>query len=254
MKPRSAQALALAAVTTIIVASTASAQSPSHHVDLVEGTCAEPGAVVASLLEVVPDAEMSAAPPEMEAVAATLAGPVKRGHSTVPLSLPDIAASGHAVRVMERYRPPGRLVACGEFLGIDRAVADIQVGLIDSDDSGMHGVAWLRDNGDGTTSASIVVAPEVAPPPRIAGADGVEIAISRSLYLPSPLEVAVGTTVTWINEDELPHTATATTPDVPFDSAYMALGDRFSYTFDEPGEFPYFCVFHPRMRAVVVVR
>jgi plastocyanin len=33
----------------------------------------------------------------------------------------------------------------------------------------------------------------------------------------------------------------------------MALDDAFTYTFDEPGECPYYCIFHPRMRAVVIV-
>jgi len=127
----------------------------------------------------------------------------------------------------------------------------VQVGLVSADGSGMHGVAWLHDNGDGTTVVSTVVVLPAGAMDVSGHGDDVDVAIRKSLYLPSPLEITVGTTVTWTNEDLLPHTSTATQGS--FDSAYMAQGDRFSHTFDTPGEFPYYCVFHPRMRATVIV-
>ena len=71
-------------------------------------------------------------------------------------------------------------------------------------------------------------------------------------YSVNELMVAVGTTVTWTNNDPgMVHTVTAT--DGSFDSGNMAEGDTFSYTFDAPGEFEYLCTPHPWMRARIVV-
>jgi nitrite reductase (NO-forming) len=70
-------------------------------------------------------------------------------------------------------------------------------------------------------------------------------------YLPNVLRVKVGDTVTWTNADETLHTITAV--DESFDSGFLALGDSWSYTFDTPGEFEYFCLPHPWMRAKVIV-
>lgn len=70
-------------------------------------------------------------------------------------------------------------------------------------------------------------------------------------YSVNVLEIAVGTTVTWTNEDSIIHTVTAV--DESFDSGFMREGDTWSHTFDEPGEFEYLCTPHPWMRAKVVV-
>ena len=79
-------------------------------------------------------------------------------------------------------------------------------------------------------------------------------------YSPLKLEVKVGTTVTWTNKDSMPHTVTSGVsdgslgkPDNIFDSGNFAKGETFSYTFDEVGEFPYFCIPHPWMKASVTV-
>jgi len=56
------------------------------------------------------------------------------------------------------------------------------------------------------------------------------------------ITIPVGTTVTWVYDANLPHTATSDT-DV-FNSGTLGDGDTFSYTFDEAGSFPYFCKFH----------
>jgi plastocyanin len=70
-------------------------------------------------------------------------------------------------------------------------------------------------------------------------------------YNPNPLEVKVGETVTWINDDSVIHTATST--DGTFDSGIMRNGQSFSYTFDTAGEYPYYCTLHPNMVGTVVV-
>ncbi len=78
-------------------------------------------------------------------------------------------------------------------------------------------------------------------------------------YSPRELAVAVGTTVTWTNDDSVVHTVTSGEvagnvgePDGIFDSGNMAKGDTFSYTFDTAGEFPYHCTPHPWMTGTVV--
>jgi len=71
--------------------------------------------------------------------------------------------------------------------------------------------------------------------------------------------IDVGGEVTWINTDAQPHTATngadLTSPDVGtiFDSGLLMNGDSFSYTFDEEGEYAYFCMVHPWMEGIIIV-
>src|SRR5918998_690872 len=73
-------------------------------------------------------------------------------------------------------------------------------------------------------------------------------------YQPNPIQVSVGSTVTWTNNDAQPHTATSgenATPDGRFDSGIMAPAATFDHTFTEAGEFPYFCLLHPNMVGTV---
>src|ERR687891_2605619 len=67
----------------------------------------------------------------------------------------------------------------------------------------------------------------------------------------NPVEVKVGETVTWINDDSGGHTVTS--KDGVFDSEMMGKGQSFSSTFDKAGEYPYFCEPHPNMVDTVVV-
>jgi nitrite reductase (NO-forming) len=66
------------------------------------------------------------------------------------------------------------------------------------------------------------------------------------------LTVEVGTTVTWTNDDPN-QMHTVTDSNGAFDSGFLEAGDSWSYTFEEPGEFEYFCQPHPWMRAKVIV-
>jgi nitrite reductase (NO-forming) len=71
-------------------------------------------------------------------------------------------------------------------------------------------------------------------------------------YSVNVLEIAVGDTVTWTNDDTgVVHTVTAA--DGSFDSGFLGPGQSWSYTFTEPGEFEYVCTPHPWMRAKVLV-
>jgi plastocyanin len=78
------------------------------------------------------------------------------------------------------------------------------------------------------------------------------IVINGYEYSPSVLTIAPGTTVTWVNEDETPHTVTENGK--IFRSAALDTGDRFSYTFAQAGEFTYYCTLHPMMVGKIVVK
>jgi plastocyanin len=65
------------------------------------------------------------------------------------------------------------------------------------------------------------------------------------------ITVTVGTTVTWTNHDDDPHTVTA--DDKSFDSKGLGNGDTWSYTFTKPGRYPYHCSAHPFMKGTVIV-
>jgi plastocyanin len=83
-----------------------------------------------------------------------------------------------------------------------------------------------------------------APPPTVA--------IEEFAYTPRALTIAQGTTVTWINHDEEPHTVTSATG--TFASAGLVKDDSFAQTFTTPGTYQYFCALHPYMKATVVVQ
>lgn len=77
------------------------------------------------------------------------------------------------------------------------------------------------------------------------------IEISNFSFAPAALTVPVGTTVTWVNEDDEPHTVVDS--DTLFKSHALDTGDKFSFTFTTPGKFQYFCTIHAHMVGMVVV-
>ena len=102
---------------------------------------------------------------------------------------------------------------------------------------------------------SIVSSGAVAGPPRVSTrslARTAEITIDNFTFEPKETKVAVGTTVTWINRDDIPHTVVST--DKEFKSKVLDTGDKFSFTFTKAGTFPYFCSIHPKMTGTVVVQ
>ena len=78
------------------------------------------------------------------------------------------------------------------------------------------------------------------------------VAIDGFAFKPQVITVAPGTTVTWTNADEDPHTVVAT--DKSFHSSALDTDERFSFTFTHPGEFAYFCSLHPHMTGKIVVK
>ena len=91
-----------------------------------------------------------------------------------------------------------------------------------------------------------------ARPRRPARPKPVAIAIDNFKFGVVSIEVAVGTTVTWTNRDDVPHTVTSSTK--LFKSPALDTGEAFSYTFKEAGTFEYYCSMHPRMTGKIVVK
>ena len=98
------------------------------------------------------------------------------------------------------------------------------------------------------------------------GGTGVSIvsgatSLTDTAFQPNPIQVSVGTTVTWTNNDAQPHTVTSGSngqPDNKFNSSpnftpLLNAGQTFSFTFTQAGEYPYFCMLHPNMVGTVSV-
>jgi plastocyanin len=80
----------------------------------------------------------------------------------------------------------------------------------------------------------------------------VEVKIDNFSFGPAELTVKAGTTVTWINRDDIPHTVVST--DKAFKSKVLDTDEKFSYTFSTAGSFPYFCSIHPKMTGKILVK
>jgi plastocyanin len=93
-----------------------------------------------------------------------------------------------------------------------------------------------------------VIAALVASPAR---SEEVSVKIGNFTFAPQQVTVKAGTIVTWVNDDDIPHTVVSM-PNVrskPLDS-----GDKFSFTFTTPGSYKYFCSLHPHMTGTIVVQ
>jgi plastocyanin len=80
----------------------------------------------------------------------------------------------------------------------------------------------------------------------------VAVKIDNFVFAPQAITVPVGTTVTWTNSDDIPHTTVST--DGVFKSKVMDTDEKFSYTFTKAGTYSYFCSVHPKMTGQIVVK
>jgi len=83
-------------------------------------------------------------------------------------------------------------------------------------------------------------------------AESMEVKIDNFSFGPVTLTVPVGTTVTWTNRDDIPHTVVST--DGVFKSKVLDTDEKFSFTFAKAGTYPYFCSIHPKMTGKVIVQ
>ena len=80
---------------------------------------------------------------------------------------------------------------------------------------------------------------------------GDAVTIDNFAFAPATLTIKAGSTVTWTNRDEEPHTVASS--DGSFHSPGMGTGATYSHTFTTPGKFDYVCSIHPMMHGTVVV-
>jgi plastocyanin len=80
---------------------------------------------------------------------------------------------------------------------------------------------------------------------------GPTVHIHNFAFVPASLTVPAGATVTFVNDDDEPHTATATTK--AFDSEAIDTHGTWTHRFDKTGTYPYFCELHPMMHGTLVV-
>jgi plastocyanin len=255
-------ALALAAglISGIGLRASAHEEGESHPAHIHVGTCEAPGEIVFPLSNVSVEFETDGTPMAGSAAGATSAIPVDASVTTVPASLADIVAGGHTIVAHESDENIQNYIACGDVGGAMLGTSDLPVGLGPLNDSGFSGVALLHDNGDGTTTVSVFLTKsgegaeghDMGTPASAGAAEGeVAATIANLAFDPGTIEIAAGTTVTWTNNDTVAHTVSQSGGG--FESGKLDPGMTFSFTFDTPGTFEYFCQFHPNMKATVVV-
>jgi amicyanin len=93
-----------------------------------------------------------------------------------------------------------------------------------------------------------------APSARDAGPPPVKVSIEHFVFEPRELAVTAGTTVTWVNADDVPHAVNSTASPPLFNSKTLRAGDTFSFEFKAAGTYDYFCKLHPYMTGKVVVK
>ena len=85
-----------------------------------------------------------------------------------------------------------------------------------------------------------------------AGATGTTtVSIQDFFFSPANVSVPAGTTVTWVNEGNVPHTVTS--DDGQFDSGVLMPGDSYTVMFKGQGTITYHCAIHPSMTGSVTV-
>ena len=80
----------------------------------------------------------------------------------------------------------------------------------------------------------------------------VEVRIDNFTFTPGTITISPGTSVTWTNHDDVPHTATSTAK--VFKSQTLDTDEKYTFTFTKPGTYPYYCAVHPHMTGQVIVK
>jgi plastocyanin len=87
---------------------------------------------------------------------------------------------------------------------------------------------------------------------RMAMSADAQVVIDNFTFSPTPLKVNAGTTVIWVNHDDIPHSIVC--PALKVHSHALDTDDTFTYKFDQAGTYDYLCGIHPHMRGQVVVQ
>jgi plastocyanin len=100
---------------------------------------------------------------------------------------------------------------------------------------------------------ALASAPSLAEDSKDVGAGPVaSVSMDHSTFIPSEIIVAPGTTVTWVNNETMPHTVVD--PNKGFRSKTLIKDAKFSFTFTTAGDYNYICSIHPNMKGKVIVK
>jgi len=235
-------------------------EEESHPAHIHSGTCGANLGPVVYPLDNVGGGTMMGTPVTGQQAGATDAIPVQTSTTVVKTTLDDLVGEAYAINVHESNVNIQNYIACGN-IGGEVAGGSLAIGLAELNDSGYSGIAWLHDNGDGTTTVLVGLTEEYggAATPEASAAAGTNsgataqaVNISGFAFDPPTLTVPVGTTVTWTNNDSTTHTVTA--DDGSFDSGNVDPGGTFSFTFSTAGTINYHCKIHPNMTASITVQ
>lgn len=115
-------------------------------------------------------------------------------------------------------------------------------------------LALAAGPGSGLRPASGQASAETLPQDRAGPPAGpvVEVSIDNFTFAPAEITIAPGTTVKWVNRDDIPHTVVEATRS--FKSKALDTDDSFTMTFAAAGSYSYFCSLHPHMTGKVIVR
>jgi plastocyanin len=101
--------------------------------------------------------------------------------------------------------------------------------------------------------AAIALTTGIRAIPAVRAADKPDVKIDNFSFGPATITVPAGTTVTWTNNDDVPHVVTSDDNKM-FKSKALDTDDHFSFTFTKPGTYNYYCAIHPKMTAKIVVQ
>lgn len=236
-----------------------------HPAHIHAGTCAQLGEVVAPLSNVSGAALVNGTPMAGEPQGPASAIPVEVSITTVSMALADIISGGHAINIHESAENIGTYIACGDIGGSLIGTSDLAIGLGELNNSGYSGVAWLHDNGDGTTTVHVFLTEQVrtgeeehraeGSPPAVQAGQVVTLVLRDYSITPSKTTVKAGEPVTFIavNEGAMIHEVVvepAGVIDEPleFDGHEAEIEDihpgeakSLTVTFSEPGQYQLAC-------------
>ena len=100
-------------------------------------------------------------------------------------------------------------------------------------------------------AAAYASPPEI---PAVAAPAEQKVSISNFTFSPATLEVPVGTTLRWVNDDDVPHTVLGSDQGSVIRSPALDTSDSYSLVMSQPGTYQYFCSLHPHMTGTIVVK
>jgi plastocyanin len=134
------------------------------------------------------------------------------------------------------------LVGLGPGLGLRLSVFAGET----AGDAMQPGSDFARESpGPSAQPAAATMVPATAPAAQ-------QVSIDNFSFSPKSITVPVGTSITWVNHDDVPHTVTSKTK--AFASKAMDTDEKFTYVFQKPGTYTYYCAVHPHMTATVIVK